>query len=57
MSLYNFRTQYLRLIRNMLKHLLLQVVRFLVIMGIPTVMMKTIMKPASLMEEIDVDLM
>ena len=41
----------------MLKHLSLQVVRFLFIMGIPTVMMKTIMKPASLMEEIAVDLM
>ena len=41
----------------MLKHLLLQVVRFLIIMGIPTVMMKTIMKPAFLMEEIAVDLM
>ena len=41
----------------MLKHLLLQVVRFLFIMGIPTVMMKTIMKPAFLMEEIVVDLM
>ena len=35
----------------------LQVVRFLIIMGMPTVMMKTIMKPAFLMEEIAVDLM
>ena len=41
----------------MLKHLSLQVVIFLFIMGIPTVTMKTIMKPAFLMEEIVVDLM
>ena len=41
----------------MLEHLLLQVVRFLVIMEITTVMMKTIMKPAFVMEEIAVDLM
>ena len=35
----------------------LKVVRFLVIMGMASVMMKTTMKPASLMEEIAVDLM